>query len=238
MAEPQPASEVAKALGIYLGQIYPMVEKGAVKNYKPDGKYNVEGGKGLVVDIDEVRAAMSTGRKRGGKGSRGPKAGSKAHARLDAAGAEGVRKARKEKLDTGQIVSYHGGVATGSGKDYGSKMRVITGRYRSLTYLAGPGEGDHYHLFSTEKLRDLLAKGIAHLERPEGVLGMVIFHWLSEYAASDGSDARKLKLAESLEKWLTANNLEVAIPEPILMDEAAEAEPVVEDEELAGDDDE
>lgn len=225
MAEPQPAAQVAKELNIYLGQIYPLVQKGLVKNHKPDGKYNVEGGKGLIVDIEEVRAAMSGSRKKGGKGSRGPKAGSRAHAKADPSGAAIARRVSKEDFPVGTVISV---------KPYVPHIQfhAVTGRYRHMVYMDRKPGATTDTLMWTDSARMLLAKGIAKIERPEAVLGMIMFSWL----AND-----RLDLASGLEEWMESVGLEVAIPDPIVVDVPDEYElpeaPELE-EELSGDDDE
>lgn len=221
MAEPRPAAQVAKELGIYLGQIYPLVQKGLVKNHKPDGKYNVDGGKGLEVDIDEVRAAMSSSRKRGGKGSRGPKAGSKAHARVDPEAAKAARAAKaagKKDLSVGTMISFHKGASVL--EDDGFRARVIdkgwtiyaiTGRYRQhIAYAVHNGVPTKNTMFFNDMFRNALARGSAKVERPEAVLGMIMFQWI----ATDHLD-----LAASLEEWCEANGLTVNIPEPVFIED-------------------
>lgn len=219
MAAPEPGAKVAKDLGIYLGQIYAYIKKGTVTNHKVGGYPD---GKGIEVDPEEVKVAMASSRRRGGKGGGKSKSTSRVHRSSgDSAAAESERAARKERLATGQLISYHKGV-TEYGGDKGHAIAVLTGKGGHLTHLSSE---DRYHLFTTEGLRNLLAKGIAKLERPEGILGLVMFHWI----ANDRTD-----LAIGLETWMESVGLEVSIPDPIVVDEddtAVIEEPTADDEE-------
>lgn len=228
MSAPEPGAKVAKDLGIYLGQIYAYVKKGAVTNHKVGGYPD---GKGIEVDPEEVKAAMASSRRRGGKGGGKPK-GSAVRRSSSPTGslaeeeAKRVAKATKAGFKDGQLLSYHKGVTPG--KDYGHAVRVVAGKYGSkITYLS---ENDRYHSFATGTLREWIAKGVAHLESPEGILGLVMFSWIS---------TGKVELAAGLEAWMEAHDLPVSIPDPILTDEVAGQ--VVEDQDedgvLAGEDD-
>lgn len=218
MATPQPGSEVARELDIALARIYNYVKNGSVKNHKADG-YPV--GKGITVDIDEVRAAMGT------KRARAPKPGSRKAKRVTAVapdtGATIVVKTRK--LKSGDIVSYERG--RGAGTD--AKSPAAQPRYTVASVLAATSrltfidDGDHRRtysgtqidnsVFGTDRLSLMLAKGIARIEYPVPVLGMVILAFIAE---------EKIELAQSLEDWLIANDLPVQVPEIMDLDEEPE----------------
>lgn len=212
MAEPRPAAEVAKELGIYLGQIYGYVKNGSVKNYKEGGYPH---GKGLIVDIDEVRTAWS-GRK---KGPRKSSSKSSAHGRQAEAG-EAPRKAKAPR--TGTIISYSRGQNAAEHTPKVPKFNIgqVVGSVGTLTFLDDGERRRHYtgtiigpNVFSTEGLARMLARGVAHIERPVNLLGMILLQFVTE---------GKVELAESLEAWMEENDIEVLIPE--LIDDALIAE--------------
>lgn len=226
MGEPQPGAQVARDMGLALAQIYSLVKSGKVTNHKKDG-YPI--GKGLLVDPDEVTEARAGSRRKGtGPGkSQGKATPTRKELREGAADTIGGR--RGPKLKDGDIVSYHRGATPSAGavpaKSKGHEIGVVLGHNRYHTYL----EGDRYHVFTTQKLNELMGLGIAHVERPVPLLGMIMLQWIRD---------EKVELAESLETWMEANGLEVVIPETIVAEEesdsVAEPEPA---EQLAGDDD-
>lgn len=223
MAAPEPGAKVAKDLGIYLGQIYAYIKKGTVTNHKVGG---FPEGKGVEVDPDEVKAAMSSSRRRGGKGGGKPKSSARV-SRGDSVASEAAREAAKEakRMKTGSLVSYDKGLDPASGKSKGFAIRAVVGGTSKLTYLS---DANRYHIFSTATLRENVAKGIAHLERPEGILSLVIFNWIV---------AERVDLAASLEAWMEKAGLLVSIPDPIYEDEDAHASVSEEAEEEEDDDD-
>lgn len=213
---PAPGSAVAKELGIALAVIYNYVKNGSVKNHKADG-YPV--GKGIEVDIAEVRKA------RGNKKTRAPKAGSKPRAVKikDPDSGETVTVSTKaRKLQPGSMVSYE----RGRGAATDAHAAAARPRYSVSSVLAATGkltfidEGDkhrHYDgtqidntVFGTERLSMMLAKGVARIEHPVPVLGMVILALIVE---------EKIELAASLEQWMIANDLDVHIPEIMDLEE-------------------
>jgi hypothetical protein len=228
MASPEPGSKVAKDLGIYLGQIYGYLKKGTVTNHKVGGYPE---GKGVEVDPDEVRAAMSSSRRRGGKGGGKPKTSARGQGGRTGSVAEEEAKARarevKKGFKDGQLISYHRGASPA--RDLGHSINVVTSHYGNR--ITSLNEADRYHAFATGTLREWVAKGVARLENPAGILGLVMFSWIA-----DG----KVDLAASLEEWMEAHDLPVSIPDPVVS-EAEAAQAVIEEddtsEELAGDDD-
>lgn len=222
MADPRPASAVAKECGLYLGQIYAYYNKGLIKNYL-EGGYPT--GKGMKVDIDEVREAMSMTKKKGPRKPKGMGAGTRTKAKgPDGESVAATPKARK--LKAGTIVSYENGRPLNgtSGKKPSYTVAQVMAATGKLTYLDDGNHHRHYSgvelnsiVFGTERLSQMLAKGVAHIERPASLLGMVMFQFIVE---------GNMKLAGSLEKWVEANGLEVSIPEPMDVDEDDE-EPLV-----------
>lgn len=222
----QPGSKVAKDLNIYLGQIYGYIKKGLVENHKVGGYPE---GKGVEVVPDEVRAAMAQSRRGGGKtkSGKGPVGGK---------GTRGSRKAtddgalpaatRKAKRKIGEIVSFDGGQNGSSTVAKGPRMtlaQVIASNGR-LTFLDDGGRKRTYSggqidniVMSTERLSTLLGKGLAHIEHPTFVLGMVLFAFVTE---------GKLDLAESLEKWMIKHDISVVVPDILDLDDDDE-EPIV-----------
>lgn len=233
MAELQPGSKVAKDLGIYLGQLYGWVKAGKVKNHKPDGKYVVEGGKGLIVDPDEARAAWSSSKK---KGPRDPSKAARSTGRVKGETVE-AKQARTKGLRTGTIVSYETG-RNADGTKLGVpryKVKQIVGANGRITFLDEGGRkmGSFsvvqidQTVMLTERLATMLARGAAKIEKPVELLGMLILAFVTE---------GKVELAQSLEDWMIAEGLEVRIPEIVDMpeDDSYEESQPVQDEELSG----
>lgn len=221
MAELKPGAAVAHDLGIYLGQIYGYVKRGLVVNHKEGGYPE---GKGLIVDPDEVKSAwMKSKKKRVDDGSRkgpqpqhGPRI--KGQKSKDEAGDE-VRRT-KRRLPDGTIISYENGQMASvlDGKAPRYTLAQVIGTTGHLTFLDDSNRRRHYSgtvidnvVYGTDRLSLMLAKGIAHVERPTSVLGMLILAFVME---------DKVDLAESLENWMISEGLEVHVPE--LMDIASE----------------
>lgn len=224
MGEQVAGAVAAKSLGIYLGQLYGWVKAGKVKNYKPDGKYVVDGGKGLIVDIDEAREAWMTSKKKSPRTPGEPRA--KRTRRTKGEGGEVVAERAVRRLPAGTMVSYETGKYARSTKAGPPKYTIaqVLASTGKLTYL---DSGDHHRsytgmqidnvVFGTDRLSTMLAKGVVRVEHPTQVLGMLLLAFVME---------DKVDLAESLEKWMIKNNIEVIVPE--LMDlEEEEDEPIV-----------
>lgn len=233
MGEIQPASKVAKDLGIYLGQIYGYHKRGLVKNHLVGGYPE---GKGMTVDPDEVKAAWMGSKKKGPRDPSKKRASKRANGGADV-GSEPAEP-RTRKLKAGTIVSYENGRSAGAheaGKPRYTVAQVLSSTGR-LTFLDDGDHRRHYEgtqidntVFGTERLSTMLAKGVVRIEHPAPVLGMVILSLILE---------NKVAVAESLEKWMEKNGLEVVIPEIIdLEDEDDEPEPVRSAPILAGADD-
>lgn len=228
MATPEPGAKVAKDLNIYLGQIYGYIVKGTVKNHKADGKHVIPGGKGTLVDPDEVRAAMSSGRRK----STGPGKGKSSYvrkadraARNDEAKPEPI-KARK--LAAGTMVSYERG-RTANGTTVGQPKYTVAqvlGSTGKLTYLDEGNRRRHYEgtqidnvVFFTDRLSTMMARGVAKIEKPTAVLGMILLSFIMD---------DQLDTAKSLEAWMVKNDIDVVIPEVMDLEDTDddEAEPV------------
>lgn len=231
---PAPASAVAKELGVALAVIYGMVKRGDVKNHLAGGWPT---GKGLEVDIAEVRAA------RGSKKTRAPKTRTPKTVKVkDPDSGETVTVSTKaRKLPQGTIVSYD----KGRGAGVAANSPAAKPRYSVAQVLAATGrltfmdDGDHRRtyngtqidntVFSTDRLSLLMAKGVVRIEHPVPVLGMVILSLIMD---------EKIELAQSLENWMIKNDLQVRIPEIMeLEDESYEPQVgrMVEEDELSGD---
>jgi hypothetical protein len=235
MAAPEPGAVVAKAQGIYLGQIYAYIKKGLVVNHKVGGYPE---GKGVEVDPDEVSAAMAHSRRKGGGPGKGKSGYVRKADRPARADTERPEPAKTRKLKSGTIVSYDRGRAANGYNFQAPKFTVaqVIGANGRLTFM---DDGDHRQsyggvqidniVFSTDHLSLLMAKGAARIEHPVPVLGMVLLSFIME---------GKVELAESLEGWLIANDVPVQIPEIIdTLDEAEDDEPV-RGQVITGDEDE
>jgi hypothetical protein len=211
MAEPEAGAKVARDLGIYLGQLYGWVKKGTVKNYKPDGYPN---GKGLMVDPDEARAAWMGSKKKGPRKAKGASEAPRTRrAKGAASGETGETTARTHKLAPGTIVSYAQGQPATDSYAHRPKYNIgqVVGTTGHVTFLDDGNHRVHYSgtvidgiVFTTDRLSRMLARGIAHIERPTNVLGMVLLSFVA---------TGKLELAQSLEDWMTGEGLEVVVPE-------------------------
>lgn len=229
MAELEPGAKVAKDLGIYLGQIYNYVKKGLVTNHKEDGYPT---GKGLIVDPDEVKAAMGKSRRKGGGPGKGKSGYVRKADRVPKGEGEERRQVKARRLPTGTIVSYEGGQLATTDRTHARpphyNLATVLGTTGHLTYLDKGRRYVHYNgmqidnvVFGTDRLSTMLARGVAHIEHPVNVLGMVLLAFVTE---------GKTELAKSLEGWLEENDLPVIIPEILsepddedLEDEAAQS---------------
>lgn len=226
MGEVKKGSEAAKETGLALAQIYNHIRAGRVKNHLKGGWPE---GKGVEVDMDELRAAIASsgrrpkgsGKASGGGASVGRRKATKAdteamHDALDEE--EAQRRARKRA----------------SGED-GNTVRLVR-RDRSQRYPVCPVNPSHGELAPAE--RDAKAKkgdapklqcwhqehdgrprnhpaGLAvatqfvfteeeaQIAQPSGTLGVVMLNWIA---------SGRVDLAESLEKWMEKNSIEVWIP--------------------------
>jgi hypothetical protein len=200
MANPESGSKVAKELGIYLGQIYGYIKRGTVVNYK-DGGYPE--GKGIEVDLEEVRAAMSRGR------SRGPRA-PKVTGEAGPGGAVAVRRMKRSSKsidrpvyrhsqlsplcpvdpDHGNMISNEGAEAKKNGRIWMCTHNAHDGRPRA-TGLPAPAT---QFTFTVEEVQ---------YPQPVGPLGRMMLDWI---------DSGNLDLASDLETWCEDHGIEVWIP--------------------------
>jgi hypothetical protein len=208
-------------LNIYLGQIYGWVKKGEIKNYLEGGYPE---GKGILVDPNEVKIALLSSKR---KGPRGPSK----RKELDGGA---VRRSRKgsngeatpepisRRLPTGAIVSYSKGQGGGELIPKPPKFNVgqVIGSTGKLTFLDDGNHRRHYTgvlinniVFTTERLGTMMARGIARIEHPVPLLGMILLAFVTE---------GRLELAQSLEDWMTNEGLDVMVPE--LLDVSDEPE--------------
>jgi hypothetical protein len=216
VADPEAGAKVAKDLGIYLGQLYGWVKAGKVKNYKEDGYPN---GKGLLVDPNEARVAWMSSKKKGPRSpkEKAPRGSSKAKA-TGSTDSLSASEVKSRKLKAGTIVSMDTGrdgrlsVDSRSARPHYSLHQVL-GQTHYLTYLDDGKHRKRYDgteinnlVFYTDSLAKMLARGVARIERPAAVLGMVILSFILE---------DKIDLAKSLEEWMESEDLEVIVPEPL-----------------------
>lgn len=154
----RPGAEVARELGIYLGQIYGYIKSGKVTNHKPAGE------KGTLVDPEEVKAARDGGRRRGGKGGGAPR--------------EPKPEAAKSRVKPGDIVSWDKGQMPGfdaKGHAVGQVTKVTA---RTVT-MERPGVGSKYY-FTQDRLGARMARDEVRLENPTGLLGMILLQWIRD----------------------------------------------------------
>jgi hypothetical protein len=204
MAEPEPGAKVARDLGIYLGQLYGWVKRGLVKNYKEDGYPN---GKGLLVDPNEAKVAWMGSKKKGPRAPRAPR-----EPKTTTRGAT-TEAPQAKKFKPGAIVSYEKGRGAGASEAGRPHYNVgqVLGSSGRLTFLDDGGRRVHYNgtqidnvVFATERLSYWMARGVARIEHPVPVLGMVLLSFILD---------DKLELAKSLEEWMESEGLDVQIPE-------------------------
>jgi len=214
-AEAKPGAEVARELHIYLGQLYGWIKKGTLKNYKEDGYPN---GKGVLVDPTEAKLVWMSSKRRGGsgpkaKGSSKASGGTSRRAKGTGVSSEASVGPRQRRLAAGTIVSYAEGQMASDHLAHRPKYNIgqVVGTTGRLTFLEDGTHRVHYNgvqidtvVFPTDKLAHMLARGVAHIERPINVLGMVLLGFVA---------AGKTDLAQSLEDWMTSEGLEVIVPE-------------------------
>lgn len=227
MAAPEPGSKVAKDLGLALAQIYNHVKAGRVKNHKVDGYPT---GKGVEVDPDEVRAAMSaTGRSRKGSGTGAAKSAGSGRSRKATAddtatmheaidADEANRRARKRASgDDGNTVRLrrvdrtskypfcpvnpaHGELAPDRESE-NKKKGVI--QYHCWHQEHDGRPKGHSAGFSPQT-KSTFSEEEVLTPQPSGRLGVIMLEWI--YAG-------RSDLAESLEGWMNKQDLPVWIPE-------------------------
>lgn len=217
----QPGAKVARDLGIYLGQVYGYIKRGLVENHKVGGYPE---GKGVEVEPEQVRAAWMQSKKKGPRDPSKPRASKAKRVRNEDGTLEPAAKARR--LPAGTIVSYERGRAANgheAGKPRYTVAQVLAANGR-LTFLDEGDKRRHYDgtqidniIYGTERLSTMLAKGVARIEHPVPLLGMILLSFVME---------GKMELAASLEKWMEKNDVPVIVPELIDLDEDDEPEPV------------
>jgi hypothetical protein len=200
MAEPQPGSKVAKELGIYLGQIYSYVKKGTVVNHKEGGYPE---GKGIEVDIEEVRAAMSKGR--GPRGSRTPK-----EPKLDADGQPKQKRMKRsrevdhptrsfKKLSPACPVDEDHGALLPNDSVEGKK----NGKIWMCTHQAHDGRSRHHNAGEEPPTQFTFTEEEAHLPPTVGLFGRLMLNLITN---------QRLDVAEELEKLAEWADIPVWIP--------------------------
>ena len=168
-----------------------------------------------MVDPNEAKIAWMNSKK---KGPRAPR-----ERKPREAAARGAPEApRTKKFKPGAIVSYEKGRGAGTLVAGRPRYNVgqVLGSSGRLTFLDDGGHRVHYNgtqidniVFATEKLSYWMARGVARIEKPNAVLGMVLLTFVLD---------DKLELAKSLEEWMESEGLDVQIPE--IMDLPSEEE--------------
>lgn len=213
-----PGAEVARELGIYLGQLYGWEKKGL--NIHHEAPANAKSKSKTWVSLSEAQTHAANIK------HKGPRA-TNADGTRSAKGPrpKSVKVEKRAKVKAGDIVSWD----RGHMPDYDSKghsVAQVTGQTGRIVHLEGQlSHGSHNFVFTTESLAHRMAAGLVKLETPESVLGMVLLQWIR-----DSQDA----LAISLGEWADANGVEVVVPE--LVESLAEEVEYTE-EEAVGDDD-
>jgi hypothetical protein len=98
----------------------------------------------------------------------------------------------------------------------------VVGSTGQITFLDDGNRRVHYSgmviddlVFTTQRLSYMMARGVAHIERPHAVLSMVLLSFVLE---------GKVDLAQSLEDWMTSEGLDVQVPEIMDVPEDTEDE--------------
>lgn len=215
----KPGAEVARELGIYLGQLYGWERKGL--NIHHTAPANAKSKSKTWVSLSEAQAFAGTIKHKapkhhadGTEVPKGPKAKS-------------VKAPTRAKVKAGDIVSWDRGHVPGY-DEKGHSVAVVTGQTGRIVHLEGqlPLRGGHNFVFTTESLAHRMAKGLVKLETPESVLGMVVLQWIRD--AEDD-------LAISLASWADANGVDIIVPE--LIETSAEDIQYSDEDVAVGDDD-
>lgn len=211
-----PGAEVARELGIYLGQLYGWEKKGL--NIHHDPPANAKSKSKTWVSLSEAQTHAANIKHKGPRATNAD--GTKA---AKGPRPKSVKVEKRAKVKAGDVVSWD----RGRMPDYDSKghsVAQVTGQTGRVIHLEGHSPtGLHHYVFTTESLAHRMAAGLVKLETPESVMGMVLLQWIR-----DGEEV----LAQSLEDWMDANGVEVIVPELVesLAEEIEYTEEVVDDD--------
>ena len=213
MGEIKKGSEAAKEVGVALAVLYNHIRAGRVSN-RLAGGWPL--GKGIEVDMDEVRAAVSASKAK--SSGRAPR-----RTKVD----KDVAHAIHDELDREETNRKRAREANARGDN---EQAIRLHRYNRVDTAACPVEPSHGALITAEKPakggRPFYCSNVAHDGRSthhiggfapqtqcyftieetqkDGRLGVIMLEWL--YAG-------RADLAEALETWMEKHGLEVWIPE-------------------------
>lgn len=213
-------SAAAKELDLALAQIYNYIRTGKVTNHKKDG-WPI--GKGIEVNLEEVRAAKAAIKTRAPRGST-PKASRQTKATSKAAIHEALDDEAEEKKAKRAAARAH--------DNGGNTVRLK--RYERHTFYScpvNPGHGSLVKLDNNNKkgaaerfycshqshdgrarshgagfappTQNVFSEEELRLPQPVGQLGEIMLNWIAN---------GRTDLSESLEAWMIKNKLEVWIP--------------------------
>lgn len=171
--------QAAKAIGIRPQIVYGFIRSNRLGTYSnPDGK-------AALVELSDVERLIG---------------GVKHHREKDPKTGLPVRR-EAQGVSRGTILSTHGEIK-GAKRRNAHRVTVVDvvfkGESSTLIYTKRSEDGAIGIVYETERLADAIAKGKCHIESPEALLGVVMFH----YAHSDN-----IELAASLQLWCEANKI-------------------------------
>jgi hypothetical protein len=170
--------EAAKKLDIRPQQVY-----GFIKHGRLSTKSN-PAGKASLVDLEDVRRLVQ---------------GVRHHREKDPT--TGKPKRKDPKVKTGTILSMHGKLAgTSIGKNEPHRVKVVTGIVDNdegdpSLVVTSTGDGTHPMYWEAETLAERIGKRACHIESPENLLGVLMFHFVHN---------EKPELAAALDLWIQA----------------------------------
>lgn len=218
MGEIKSGSEAAKEVGVALAVLYNHIRAGRVVNRKAGGWPL---GKGIEVDMDEVRAAISAPKRTKSGAPRAPRGSKKAahemHEQLDAEREATNRRKAKEANARGdnphavRLHRYERGAVSVCPVDpsHGAmfaveRARVKGGRTLYCAHVMHDGRSTHQLGGFSPQTQNYFTPEEAQIEQPAGRLGLIMLEWIYGGRAD---------LAEDLEVWMEAHDLTVWIPE-------------------------
>lgn len=211
MGEIKSGSEAAKEVGVALAVLYNHIRAGRVANRKAGGWPL---GKGIEVDMDEVRAAVS-----GPKKARAPRRtkADKAlqHEIQDGLAEETARKRAREQNAHGdnphavRLRRYERGKVPVCPVDptHGMMFAVDkpkNGKAFYCGHVAHDGRSAHQAGGFSPQTQNYFTQEEAEATQPSGRLGVIMLEWIYNGRAD---------LAEDLESWMDGHDLPVWIPE-------------------------
>jgi hypothetical protein len=161
--------------------VYGYIRSNRITTYgNPDGKT-------ALVELDDVKRLAGT---------------TKHHRPRDASG-NPIR--RQPGVERGSILSTHGEIK-GTKRRHAHRVVVVDEIIKgddgqpTLVYTTRADTGTVGIIYETERLADAIAKGKCHIESPEALLGVLMFHFSTVVNRPD--------LTTSLWNWCTINGIE------------------------------